>query len=141
MCIRDRVKIGGLPPYRDRILHVILSNPGSKGMILSAAMEKNYGVRIHHATLLKYIVREGLFDAAAAAGGPIRSRAKQVHAKIANLRRYRQGKVAPMKGRVGEPAKAMKTMKYDLFKTPGRIKFPFLQPPTRKRKSLTPNSL
>ena len=30
------VKIGGLPPYRDRILHVIRSNPGSKGMLLSA---------------------------------------------------------------------------------------------------------
>ena len=107
------VKIGGLSPYRDRILRAIRSSPGCRGIRLSAIIERAYGVRIHHQALMKYIVREGLFDAAAVAGGPIRSRAKQVHAKIANPRRYRHGKVAPMKGRVGEPVMAMKSMKYD----------------------------
>ena len=51
-------KIGDLPAYRDRILQAIRNNPGSKGMALSAMIEKTYRVRIHHAALKKYIVRE-----------------------------------------------------------------------------------
>ena len=53
------VKIGGLPPYRDCILRAIRSNPGLKGIRLSAVMKDTYDVRIHPATLMKYIVREG----------------------------------------------------------------------------------
>ena len=102
------VKIGGLPPYRDRILHAIRSNPGRKGVLLSAIIEKTYGVRIHHATLLKYIVREGLFDAAAAGSStPIRS----IGAHMRSRGKHRN--VATIKGRVDKRAKAMKTKKDD----------------------------
>ena len=53
-------KIGDLPAYRDQILLAIRNNPGSKGMALSAIMEKTYGVRIHHAALKN--TSSGIFD-------------------------------------------------------------------------------
>ena len=101
-------KIGDLPSHRGTILQAIRSNPGSKSVALSTILEKSYAVRVHHATLRKFIERENLYEAAVAApstpmrgtgapatptGVPIQSspiRAsprKKVHAKLSDLPR------------------------------------------------------
>ena len=67
------VNIGGLPAYHDKILLTICNNPSSRCMEFSAIMEKTYGVRIHHAALEKYIVRNNLFVHLAAPSTPMRS--------------------------------------------------------------------
>ena len=60
-------KIGDLPSHRDSIVHAIRSNPGIKSIALATILEKSYSVRVHHAALRKFIDREKLYEAAAAA--------------------------------------------------------------------------
>ena len=123
-------KIGDLPAYRDRILLAIQSNPGSKAVALVAFLEKTYSVRVHFQALRKYIERENLFEAATTApctpirstgapatpigapmqaspARPMRSPGKKIHAKIADLPRYKHRIVAAIKANPGKRHKAL----------------------------------
>ena len=115
-------KIGDLPSHRGTILQAIRSNPGIKSIALSTILEKSYAVRVHHAALRKFIDREKLYEAAAAApstpmrstgapatptgvpmqSSPIRaSPRKRVLAKIGDLPRYKPRIVEAVKAYPG----------------------------------------
>ena len=122
-------KIGDLPSHRGTILQAIRSNPGSKSIALSTILEKSYAVRVHHATLRKFIERESLYEVAAAAApstpmrgtgapstptgatiqsSPIRaSPRKKVHAKLSDLPRYRHRIVEAIKANPGKRERAL----------------------------------